>query len=62
MKTLKKLWEAIGQERVLVNTIAIVCTAITIFMLLFVNEEPEFDAIMIFLNGLVVAAVVNREE
>ena len=61
MKLLKKFWEAIAEERMFLNAAAVFCTFCTLFMLLFVNEEPEFDAIMIFLNGLIVAAVVNRE-
>ena len=61
MKLLKKFWKEIAAEKTFINAVAIFCTVCTFFMILFVNEEPEIDAIMIFLNGLLLAAVVEEE-
>lgn len=46
-------------EKFLVLFVTICCTICTFYMVLFLNEDPLFDALMIALNGLMVVGCVE---
>lgn len=46
-------------EKFLVLFVTICCTICTFYMVLFLNEDPLFDALMIALNGFMVVGCVE---
>ena len=46
-------------EKVLVLFVTVCCTICTFYMVLFMNDSVEFDALMIMLNGFMVVACVE---
>ena len=61
MKFLKKFWNKLGEEKFSSRIMVVGCTAITIYNLLFTSNLPEFNALMIFLNGAMIFAAVMED-
>lgn len=61
MKLLKKIWDKLGDEKFSSRVMVVGCTLITIYNLLFMNNLPEFNALMIILNGAMIFAAVMED-
>ena len=61
MKLLKKFLDKLGDEKFSSRVMVVGCTLITIYNLLFMNNLPEFNALMIVLNGAMIFAAVMED-
>lgn len=63
MKYIKKLWTRLGEEKFSMWTITGGCVLLTIYNVIFTSNLPEFNALMVLLNVVMIfAAVMGGED
>ena len=62
MKLLKKFWDKCGEEKFTCRLITAGCTILTAYNLLFEDLAPEFDALLVTLNGVMILACILEGE
>ena len=62
MKLLKAFWDKLGEEKFTSYLMAIGCTLLTIYNVFFTSNIPEFNALMVFLNGAMIFALIMNDK
>ena len=62
MNLLKKLWEKCGEKAFTEKVMVIVCTLLTVYNILFTTNIPELNALLVFLNGAMIFALVMEDD
>lgn len=58
MKLIKKLWAKLGEEKFSMWTMTGGCVLLTIYNVMFTSNLPEFNALMMFLNVVMIFATI----
>lgn len=62
IKKLEKLWAKLGEEKFSMWTITGGCVLLTIYNVIFTSNLPEFNALMMLLNVVMIFATVMGGE
>lgn len=62
MKLIKKLWTKLGEEKFSMQVMTGGCVLLTIYNVIFMSNLPEFNALMMFINAVMIFATIMGDD